>query len=86
VRWTILGGVVENRGGMNGSYVIMNGGSFVVNPIAAPAITDIVYFIVSGGVLDLSESVFSIIGRVIQRPGATVIGGAVNPVEGLGGV
>jgi hypothetical protein len=85
-KWTIFGGVVQNKGGMDGSYVMINGGSFTPIPIAAPPSTDVVFFIASGGVLDLSQSAFSIVGRVIERPGSLVIGGAVNPVEGLGGV
>ena len=84
--WTILGGVVQNQGGMNGARVIVTGGVFIVIPASAPAVSDVVSFIISGGILDLSQSGFEIVGRIVLRPGGTVIGGVVNPEDGWGGV
>jgi hypothetical protein len=78
--WVILGGVVQNKTPMAiGCRVFVSGGVFRLIPAIAPASTDSVQFLCSGGVLDLSESVFAIVGRLVVLPPGEVWGGVVNP-------
>lgn len=80
--WIVEGGIIETKTRMlDSSWVFVNGGIFRPIPIDDPSgyVQYGINFLVSNGVLDLSESTFPIIGRIIQRPPGEVWGGVMDP-------
>ena len=78
--WIVAGGMAECKARLQLIDVIISGGYFVPQPLAAPGPSDYVLYYCFGGVLDLTESQYEFFGRVVQFPGARVLGGINDPV------
>jgi len=80
--WNVLGGVVESLTPIGeGSTVFVDGGVLRLRPLTVPAMNYAPDFHVSGGILDLSESVVEVQGHLILMPGGTVWGGLAAPQD-----
>jgi hypothetical protein len=78
--WTVVGGFVQNKTRMiEGTRVMISGGTMQLIPTIAPANDAGPQFYVSGGILDLAESVFEITGLLVLFPGGQVLGTLVSP-------
>jgi len=78
--WVILGGVLECKTliGTN-SIICIDGGLLRLIPSSATLSTFGAYYVVSGGVLDLSESLYEIPGNLILREPGVLWGSLVSP-------
>jgi hypothetical protein len=77
--WVISGGIVETRSQMYNSRAYISGGIFRLLPTNASMTNPDSFFLVSGGVLDLSESAYNILGRLLLLPPGEVWGALFQP-------